>query len=179
MASMKNLLIFTVLVLGACGAPREARQIEKKKPQRTVQAPPTAIDEIRGFHAALEANCAEGYEVSARGLEELVLEPEDQTEADRLLQSIGLMAQQCGEYDAPFPQEDQELTSSDCSFGCPVKWYWCIYNGGACAGGDDNSCCKLGACGSKHHCEDVCASSDGCHVPPMPSDGGGGGGDEE
>lgn len=174
---MRKAFIFTMVALGAC-TPQEAKRVERLEKPAVVEAPKTALQEIQDFHDALEENCAASYALPTEGIEEFVLEPEDQDKADELLQNIGVMAQQCAGTYMPPNAPERAVGDSDCSFHCPVKWYWCIYNGGACAGGDNESCCKLGACGSKHHCEEVCSSSNGCHVPPMPSDGGGDGGDE-
>lgn len=178
---MRTFFTFTALactVLTGCPEPQEAKQVEEKKtvvPTATAPAL-TAMETIAKVRAEIEKNCgADLAEFNFENLQELELDPKDQEKADANLQMIGMMAQQCASYDPPDPKEVAEAgCSPDCHW-CPIKWYWCIENAGACAGGDNKSCCKLGACGSKHHCEDVCKSSCGCDVPPLPADGGEGG----
>ena len=166
-----TLLVGLVFTMG-CPKVETAQQVDKaeestKKPK---VVPTTAMVLIRNTYKALETDCGQHLpEVkNAAELAKLELSESDQEEADRLLADIGLFAQQCSSYDAPEPRT--EGCNQDCSW-CPVKWYWCIENAGACAGGDHKACCKLGACGSKHHCEKVCKASCSCDVPPQSADG--------
>lgn len=176
---MRQIFTFSALclLLGAgCPKPDTAQQVDEKKADETeTAAPTTALEAIQQAHDSLAKNCGKNYP-ELKELEKLELAEADQAKADELLQKIGSMAQSCAP-DFEMPTAPEGGCDPSCDW-CPVKWYWCIYNGGACAGGDNKSCCKLGACGSKHHCEEVCQSSCGCDVPPLPSDGGGDGGDE-
>ena len=166
--------IFTITTLACfvagCPKPQEAEQVDEKADEKgtPVEVPtevPTAMGAIQAAHAALEADCGKSL-VEVPGLDKLELAEADQQEADELLASIGSMAQSCSpDFEAPAAVEG---CSQDCHW-CPVKWYWCIENAGACAGGDHKACCKLGACGSKHHCEKVCKASCSCDVPPLPA----------
>lgn len=180
---MKKIIVTApLLVLTIAGCPKAETGSEQdskaEKNASAEEAPQTALSVIRDVEKSLEADCGKGLsDMRLENLESLELAEEDREEAEKSLQNIGLMAQQCGNYDSGPLTAQADTCNPDCSW-CPVKWYWCIYNGGACAGGDNESCCKLGACGSKHHCEDVCKSSCGCDVPPLPSDGGGDGGDD-
>lgn len=171
--------VFTIIALAAltgCPKPQEAEQVEAKKEAEGAAEPATAMGTIQHVRDEIERNCGKDLkEVKASDLEGLEIAEADQAKADELLQELGLMAQQCGDAET-LQSPSPDTCNPDCSW-CPIKWYWCIENAGACAGGDNKSCCKLGACGSKHHCEDVCKSSCGCDVPPLPADGGGG--DEE
>ena len=165
--------IVALIALGGCPKPETA--IEKKPEEPVVvEAPRTALGIIRQAHGSLEADCGKHLDaIDLEGLKAIELHDSERDEADKLLADLGLFAQQCGSFTAPL-QDAADTCDPDCHW-CPIKWYWCIENAGACAGGDNESCCKLGACGSKHHCEDVCKSSCGCDVPPLPADGGGGG----
>lgn len=179
---MRNTIkvLCAVFLLGTAGCPEPDVAKEAKEGPKAAEAeagaPRTALSVIAQTKAALEANCGEGLsEIDVSELKGLELSADDLEKAEPMLQDIGLMARQCGDYSAPkLDAEAQAGCSPDCHW-CPVKWYWCIENAGACAGGDNKACCKLGACGSKHHCKEVCESSCGCDVPPLPSDGGGGG----
>ena len=167
-------LIFTM----GCPEPETAVRVgEKPSVEETKETPATAMVLIRQAHAAFEANCGKDFP-KAKKVEELAMLkiPEaDQKEADSLLQEIGLFAQQCASYDVASLKAEAPSSCDPSCHWCPIKWYWCIENAGACAGGDNEACCKLGACGSKHHCEEVCESSCGCNVHPLPAVGGGGG----
>lgn len=171
-------LSLVAAAVGLAGCPRPETATEKKSEKPTViVAPRTATGTIQEVHSALEANCGRDLdEIDLSGLRDLELYDDEVPQADALLAEIGLYAQQCATFSSS-PQEAQAGCNPDCHW-CPIKWYWCIENAGACVGGDNKSCCKLGACGSKHHCKEVCKSSCGCDVPPLPSDGGGDGGDE-
>ena len=182
---MRNFI--TATILGTCiftmGCPKTetAQQVDKieESTKETEAVPATAMVLIRNTHAALETDCGKNLPTvkKADELAKLEIAESDQKEAESLLADIGLFAQQCASYDAPAPKADAPGSCDPSCHWCPVKWYWCIENAGACAGGDNEACCKLGACGSKHHCEDTCKSSCGCNVPPLPADGGGGGED--
>lgn len=167
--------IFTIIALAAltgCPKAQEATQVEADA--KAPAGPATAMGTIQRVHDEIERNCGKDLkEVKESDLEGLEIAEADQGRADELLQEIGLMAQQCGDADT-LASDAAEGCDPNCDW-CPVKWYWCILNAGACVGGDDQACCKLGACGSKHHCETVCQSSCGCDVPPTPPDDGGGG----
>lgn len=174
--------LFTIaaaFTLTACPKAEVAQQKDKTGNSGvTLEAPPTAMGVIQSFHDSLAGNCGQELpEVDFEELKKLEIDDVDREKADKLLADIGIYAQQCGSYSAPMKKSEDDGCNPDCDW-CPIKWYWCIENAGACAGGDNKSCCKLGACGSKHHCKEVCQSSCGCDVPPLPSDGGGDGGDE-
>ena len=169
-------LVFTM----GCPEPQTAEQVDKHpvvEEIKKVESRATAMILIRQTHDAFEANCGKNLP-KIKNTKELALlkVPEaDQKEADALLEELGLFAQQCASYDGPAPKTTASGSCDPSCHWCPVKWYWCIENAGACAGGDNEACCKLGACGSKHHCKEVCESSCGCNVPPLPADSGGGG----
>lgn len=160
------------------GCPKADTAVEKKPSKvESVDPPRTAMDVISKTHRSLKADCGEDlHEMDLEGISGLEVPEANREEAESLLEEIGLFAQQCASYSPP-AEEAAGTCNPDCSW-CPIKWYWCIENAGACAGGDNKSCCKLGACGSKHHCRDVCKSSCGCEVPPLPPDSGGGGDDD-
>jgi hypothetical protein len=162
----------TLLCLVACSK----QEAPAPKAEPTIIEPrPTAMGTIQKVHDSFTQDC--GRDIPTfQGLEDL--EPPGE-EADELLAQIGQMAQECADLHglSEITSEAETTCQPDCHW-CPIKWYWCIENAGACAGGDNKSCCKLGACGGKHHCELVCKSSCGCDVPPLPSDGGGGGEEE-
>lgn len=159
------------------GCPEKERPAKRPAKVAVVKPPKTALDFIRDVHASLEEDCGRRlHKMKFDAAAGLTVPEADREEADKLLEVIGIYAQQCGSYSTVVPVPSGTC-SPDCSW-CPVKWYWCIENAGACAGGDNESCCKLGACGSKHHCKTVCESSCGCDVPPLPSSGGGAGGDD-
>jgi len=173
--SIKYLGATAVALFGLLGCPKAevAKEVKPEEETVVIRAPITAMEVIQEFHKSLERDCGETLpERSLEELKKLEIPVDQQAEADELLAEIGLFAQQCASFSVP-PRENKNTCNPDCSW-CPVKWYWCIYNGGACAGGDNKSCCKLGACGSKHHCKEICKSSCGCDVPPLPADGGGG-----
>ena len=156
-------LSVALVVLSGCPKPEVAVEKKDQKPEIVV-APRTALGVIKEAAASLERDCGrELQEVDPEGLSELDLHEPEFAEAEKLLADVGLMAQQCGDYTE---MKTVDGCSQDCSW-CPIKWGWCIENAGACAGGDNGSCCKLGACGSKHHCETVCKSSCSCDVPPL------------
>lgn len=163
--------VFTITaLLCLVGCPQEGDEKKADEKKTPVEAM-TAMGAIQATHAALEANCGEKL-VAVPGLDKLVLAEADQEEADELLAEIGSMAQSCApDLELPKATEKADGCNQDCHW-CPIKWYWCIENAGACAGGDNKACCKLGACGSKHHCEKVCKASCSCDVPPLPADGG-------
>ena len=172
-STMRKFFTFIVLagtVLTGCFEPQEAKLVEEKAQEFRAPAP-TAMQTIENVQSEIEKNCGKDLgELKLEGLQDLEIAPEDQEKADLALQMIGVMAQQCGNFDGPTGTEAAKALAEcnpDCSW-CPIKWYWCIENAGACAGGDHQSCCKLGACGSKHHCESVCQASCGCDVPPGP-----------
>jgi len=171
-----------VLMAGCSKAPEPKQEDPKPEAtQKKEEAPSTAMVLIGQYHELLARDCGESLSsVKTKDLDKLVIPDADREKADKLLQEIGEMARQCASLNGhevwDMVSPDAATCGGDCSW-CPVKWYWCIENAGACAGGDNESCCKLGACGSKHHCEDVCKSSCGCDVPPLPSDGGGSGED--
>jgi len=172
--------IFTITALaclttGCPKAPATAQVDEKTDEEGETPAQATAMGAIQAVHDSLERDCGRDLP-KLEGLEHLELAEADRERADEMLEKIGRMAQSCAP-DFTMPAAPADGCDPSCDW-CPVKWYWCIYNGGACVGGDNKSCCKLGACGSKHHCKEVCESSCGCDVPPLPSDGGGDGGDE-
>ena len=165
------------LLLTACPKADEAKQVDDTKKAEVEEAPSTpasALEAIQAVHDSLEKDCGKNLP-NLEGLEKLELAEADQAKADEQLAKIGSMAQSCAP-DFTKPTAPEAGCNPDCSW-CPIKWYWCIENAGACAGGDNESCCKLGACGSKHHCKEVCESSCGCNVPPLPADGGGDGGE--
>jgi hypothetical protein len=174
--TIRHVALIALVTLSGC--PRAETAVEKTPEKKVViEAPRTAMGVIQQVHGALESNCGRTlHELDLTGLSEMSISDVNQAEADAYLEEIGLYAQQCGSYSEPV-RATSDTCNPDCHW-CPIKWYWCIENAGACAGGDNESCCKLGACGSKHHCEDVCKSSCGCDVPPLPSDGGGDGGDD-
>lgn len=173
--AIHTLSLVFALSAATCSKPKSKPKEVPTKP-KIVKPSLTAFSVIEQVHDSLEANCGKDMPVfDPAEIEKLELSEEEQERADQLLEMTGLMAQQCAVYDAPKGATD--TCNPDCSW-CPVKWYWCIENAGACAGGDNKACCKLGACGSKHHCEDVCKSSCGCDVPPLPPDSGGGGDDD-
>lgn len=177
---MRKAIVLLSLTLLGCPTAQEAGETKSEQPEIEVKEAesPTALGAIQEVHDSLAADCGENMpELS--GLEKLTIPEAEQARADELLAKIGQMAKSCAP-DTPVFKKTEEETATchpDCSW-CPVKWYWCLYNSGACAGGDNKSCCKLGACGGKHHCKQVCESSCSCDVPPLPSDGGGGGEEE-
>lgn len=165
-------IILGALVITGCPKAEEATRAEEKKAEvEEPSAPASALEVIQAAHDSLEKDCGKDFP-NFKDLEKLEIAEADQAKADELLAKIGSMAQSCAS-DFTMPTAEADSCNPSCDW-CPVKWYWCIYNGGACAGGDNKSCCKLGACGSKHHCKEVCESSCGCDVPPLPADGGGG-----
>jgi hypothetical protein len=170
-------MIAAACFVAGCPKPQEAEQVtEQVTEQAAPSEAPTAMGAIQAAHDSLEGDCGKHLPEIA-GLSELTLAEADQAKADEMLATIGSMAQSCApDFERPRAADGAEGCSQDCHW-CPVKWYWCIENAGACAGGDNTACCKLGACGSKHHCETVCKASCSCDVPPLPADGGGG--DEE
>lgn len=152
----------------SCLNPSTTEQKKPTKPTIVIEAPETAFSMIKKIHDGIEADCGVHLsEIDIKSVKNLELYEVQQEEADKLLERIGLMARQCGDYDAPESRSKTNRCRQDCSW-CPVKWYWCVENAGACAGGDHTSCCRLGACGSKSHCETVCKSSCSCNVPPLP-----------
>jgi len=92
---------------------------------------------------------------------------EDEAKALEVMEDIKGAALSCGGHEL---LEKSLLSNAaggcsqrqSCNDACPIKWYWCIEHAGACAGGDDTSCCKLAMCGSTHHCHTVCQSSCNC-----------------
>jgi hypothetical protein len=170
-------LTTTLSALVLLGCPVESATEKSPRKTAVVKSPRTAMKVIREIHDSLERDCGRDLdEIDITNLASLELSDAERGEANALLIELSLYAQQCGSY-VPPSFEDPETCGPDCGW-CPIEWYWCIENAGACAGGDNKSCCKLGACGSKHHCELVCKSSCGCNVPPLPSDGGGEDGDD-
>jgi len=170
---MRVLSFGCVVGLLACSK-AEPRQEDTPKKTEPEKSPLTAMDVILQVHDSIEADCGKNMpKFDPEVIEKLEFSEKDRESAEQLLETLGLMAQQCSDYNVP-SGEKATTCNPDCSW-CPVKWYWCIENAGACAGGDNKACCKLGACGSKHHCKEVCESSCGCDVPPLPPDSGGGG----
>ena len=141
--TMKTFAVALTLLVAGC-EPEVAVEAPKKKATPAPEPPPTAMLIIKGFHESLERDCGQNMpKVDIEELKKLTIPPEDQELADSLLTDVGTFAQQCAsDYEAPMT----ETCSADCSW-CPVKWYWCIENAGACAGGDNTACCKLGPCG--------------------------------
>lgn len=169
----KFLILPIAFLMTACPKSEESK-VDPKTEAKPKEPPATAMMIIQQYHEALERNCGEDLpEAKSDEISKLKIPEEDQEKADKLLAEIGLYAQQCSSYSTPVLKDSEAACNPDCHW-CPIKWYWCIENAGACAGGDNKSCCKLGACGSKHHCKKVCQSSCGCDVGPLPSDGGGG-----
>lgn len=166
-------LAFALLALTACPKADTEKAVEKAEAP-TSQSDLTALEAIRQVHDSFVADCGAKLP-SFEGLDKLTLAEDEQEKAQAMLVKIGDMAQECANFAGPEAEPSEADTCNpDCSW-CPIKWYWCIENAGACAGGDNKSCCKLGACGGKHHCRQVCKSSCGCDVPPLPPDSGGGG----
>ena len=140
----------------ACSKP-EPKQEDTPKQVEPEKPPLTAMDIIRDVHDSIERNCgADMPTYNYKKIAELKIAKEDQKLAESLLAELGLMAQQCGEYDVP---EKKPCTENTCGY-CPVDWWMCVDFAKPCLEGDTASCWTMGQCGSKVHCEAECL--EGC-----------------
>lgn len=165
MRAIAQLFVIGLMVFSGCLKPELAQRTDSQ----------TALSLIEQAKDSLEKDCTAELPTISEDLKRTSLSEQDLAKVEATLQSLGERARECGNYDVL--QGKTVGCTPNCDW-CPIKWYWCVENAGACAGGDNQSCCKLGACGSKHHCKLVCESSCGCDVPPLPPSSGGGGEDE-
>lgn len=174
MRTMKKLAYpLFALALLSCQGPTTAKRVDKlpKKlslePKKKVQ-PSTADFVLTEVRDGLRTDCTMPKVPEDLASYKVV----EEAYVDSLLTEIKDYAASCGGHEL---MEERFLESEpgscsqqqSCDDACPIKWYWCVEHAGACAGGDDVSCCKLGMCGGKHHCKTVCRSSCNCDISPV------------